>query len=315
MTFKRFFLTSLLVSCALAAAFVLFNVWMDDFGLFRDVKGRRIRIYSAEKTTKYLLSYRYIPENFDALLIGPSLSDQLDTRKIEGYRTYNLSILMGNVNELKPSVENVLSRGRVRLLIICLEPYLTRDALLRDKRLRPESRLSTLGSTFTFKFYNDRIKTMLNPQEDSFTESWWGYSRPIRKKGASTQLAIDIFAAQLVKMEHKIYPLDPIAFNQLAELVRLARSKGARVMAYYHPLPRKILDIYEPDYRRYQRQINTVFDDRDLVWDFNTPAYDGFRTDAANYIDHGHLSTVGADFIVAELNRLLAAKWGRDPRS
>jgi hypothetical protein len=303
LTFKRFFIRCLIFSFVLAAAFVLFNVCMDEFGLFGKVKGRHIRIFTTEKTTKYLLSYRYIPENFDALLIGPSLSDHLDTRKIKGYRVYNLSLQAGNVSELKPSVENVLNRGKVRLLIICLNPYLTRDAVLRDKRLRQESRYTVLGSTFNFKFYNDMIKAMLNPKHDSFAESWSGYSLPIRNV-FSVEAAIDDFAAKA----KQVHPINPTSFAQLKELIQLARERGAYIFAYYHPMPFKVFNASEPSFRSYQLQINTLFDGRDLVWDFNTHAYDAFRKNPANYIDHGHLSVAGADFVVGELNRLWAER-------
>ncbi len=302
MTFKRFFIRALLLSLVLAGSFVLFNVCMDEFGLFRKVEGRRIRIYTAEMTTKYLLSYRYIPKNFDALIIGPSLSDQLDPRKITGYKVYNLSLLMGNVSELKQSVENCLNRGNVRLMIICLNPYLTRDAIVWDKRLRPESLYSTLGSTFTFKFYNAMIKCRLDPKDDSFTESWSGYSRPIQKV-PSVEAAIDDFAAKV----KEVHSINPTAFAQLRDMLQLARARGARICAYYHPMPYKVFSASEPGFRLYQQRINTLFDGRDLVADFNTPAYDAFRKNPANYIDHGHLSVAGADFVVGELNRLLAA--------
>ncbi len=301
MTFKKFFIRSLLLSLVLAGSFVLFNVCMDEFGLFRKVEGRRIRIYTAEMTTKYLLSYRYIPKNFDALIIGPSLSDQLDPRKITGYQVYNLSLLMGNVSELKQSVENCLNRGNIRLAIICLNPYLTRDAIVWDKRLRPESLYSVLGSTFTFKFYNSMIKCNLDPKDDSFTESWSGYSRPIQKV-PSVVAAIDSFAA----MVKEVHTINPTSFEQLRGLIQLARKRGTRILAYYHPMPHKVFAASEPSFRKYQQQINTLFDGHDLVWDFNTPYYDPFTKNPANYIDHGHLSVAGADYVVAELNRLLA---------
>jgi hypothetical protein len=310
LTFKKFYIRCLLFSAILAAAFVLFNVCMDEFGLFGKVKGRHIRIYTSEKASKYLLSYRYIPENFDALIIGPSLSDQLDPRKINGYKVYNLSILMGNASEVRLMADNVLNRGHIRLLILCLHPYLTKDSILWDKRMRPESRLSVLGSTFTFKFYNDKLKSMLNPKNDSFSESWSGYSRPIHKKGISTEAFIDNFVALVIRGNGAVGDIDPTAFAQLKELVQLARERGAHIFAYYHPVPFKVLNACEPAFRRYQQQINTLFDGSDLVWDFNTPEYDSFRKNTDNYIDHGHLSFAGADFVVGELNRLLAG-WRR----
>jgi hypothetical protein len=195
-------------------------------------------------------------------------------------------------------------------MIICLNPYLTRDSILWDKRLRPESRLSILGSTFTFKFYNAKIKSMFNPEDDSFSESWSGYSRPIQKKGTSAAAAIDSFAAVIIRANGTVNSIDPTAFAHLKELLRLARGKGVRILAYYHPLPSKVLNACEPGFRLYQRQINTLFDGRELVWDFNTPEYEAFRKNADNYIDHGHLSVAGADFVINELNRQLAG-WRR----
>jgi len=104
------------------------------------------------------------------------------------------------------------------------------------------------------------------------------------------------------------YPIDPTAYAHLKGLIFMAREKGARVVAYYHPIPYKVLFASEPSFRRYQQQINTLFDVRDLVWDFNTPSYDTFRKNPANYIDHGHLSVAGADFVVGEFSRLLAVR-------
>lgn len=304
MTFKRFFIRSLLLSLVLTAAFALFNMYMDEFGLFRNVKGREIRIFTAEMTSKYLLSFRYIPANFNALMIGPSLSDQLDTRKIHGYKMYNLSLLAGNVRELKLPVLNVLEHGKVDLMIVCVHPFLTRDNVLRDKRVTPESYWSALGSTFIFKLYADKLKRFMTAKIDNFIDSAAGYSIPIQKV-PSVDAAINDFAAKIIADGHQVNPLDQTALSDLNEILEEARRRGVRIVAYYHPDPLKVFAAYTESYRQYQQKIKFLFREGDLVYDFNTPQYDGFRQDNTNYIDHAHLSVKGADFVVNELNRLL----------
>ena len=83
MTSRSYLLAVLLGAALLLGSFAACNYARDDFGLFGS-DGEK-RIWTREKTSKYLLSHRYVPENFDGLLIGPSYSDlNFDTRTIEG---------------------------------------------------------------------------------------------------------------------------------------------------------------------------------------------------------------------------------------
>ena len=58
---------------------------LNDYGLFVN---KNSKIYTAEheRTSKYLFTYNYIPKNFNGLLLGPSLGDQINTKKFETYR-------------------------------------------------------------------------------------------------------------------------------------------------------------------------------------------------------------------------------------
>lgn len=304
MTFKRFYFVSIGLSLVLVAVFVAFNVSMNEFGLFGAARGKRLRIWSMEKTSKYLLSFNYIPANFDALVVGPSLSDQLDTRKFRGHRVYNLSMVAGNVHELRLPLMNALERGNITHLIICLHPYLTRDNMLKDKRLTPYSYWSTLGSTFTFKFYADKLMLLGGGKNDNFAESYEGYCRP-QQEVPSVEAAVSTFAAKLRQAKGQRFPVDPAAVDELRELLTLARKKNVRILAYYHPEPYAVFAAQETCYRQYQQLMNSLLSPDDVVLDFNTPAYAAFRKDLSNYIDHGHLSVKGAEFVVEELNRLL----------
>lgn len=82
------------------------NVLIDIFGLFRPVKGRKIRIHHNERISKYLLSFRYIPRNFNTIIIGTSLSDNLDVASYNHsnnrLKIYNSSVMGANIFDVCP---------------------------------------------------------------------------------------------------------------------------------------------------------------------------------------------------------------------
>lgn len=280
---------------------------MDDFGLFREVRNRRIRVYTSEKISKYLLTFRYIPTNFDGLIVGPSLSDELDPAKIEGFRIYNLSLAGGNISQIRLCCENVLRRGNIKLLIVCLDPYLTRETGLNDRRLTPGFRWSTLGSTFTFQLYGDKIQRAWSPQKDTFADSYNGKCNLARKNmlnHVDARREIDLFAALLEKNNSEV-PLCDKAFQELDELLRMARSRNVRVVAFYYPLPYKVFLANKTNQLIFQEKIGALFNRHEIACDFNSDDYLSFRQDYANYSDHGHLSVKGAEYICSELNRLI----------
>ncbi len=281
---------------------------MDEFGLFRDVKNRRIRIYAAERVSKYLLSFRYIPTNFDGLIVGPSLSDELDPSRIEGFKVYNLSISGGNISQIRLCCENVLRHGNIKLLIICLDPFLTRETGVNDKRMTPRIRWSVLGSTFTFQLYGERIKRALSPQKDTFADSYNGKCNLARKNmlnHVDARREIEAFAAQL-ENDKTEFAVSEKAFNELDELLRAARSRHVRIVAFYYPQPHKVSLAYQAQYWRFREKLDALFSSEDTICDFSSKDYLSFRQDYTNYSDQGHLSIKGADFICSELNKKIA---------
>ncbi len=305
MTFKRFFIQSLVISIVVAAGFAAFNYYRDDFGLFRDVNHRKIRIYTAEMISKYLLSFRYIPANYDGIIIGPSLSDELDPARIQRYKTYNLSIAGGNASQVRLCAENAIERGNIKLLIVCLDPYLTRESGLNDRRLTPRMCWSALGSTFTFQYYWDRIERALVPQKDTFADSYDGKCNLAKKnmlKHVDPQKEIDTFASNIARTDSPL-TVEPRAYEELAELLGVARRKHVRILAFYFPQPYKVFTALHGRYQQFREKMDTLFTPQDTVCDFNEEEYRAFRDDFTNYSDYGHLSIKGADFLIGELNR------------
>ena len=59
---KKFVFKVFGASLLLILGVVSINVYINEFGLFGNVKGKEYRVHTYEKTTKYLFSYNYIPE-------------------------------------------------------------------------------------------------------------------------------------------------------------------------------------------------------------------------------------------------------------
>jgi hypothetical protein len=304
LAFKLFFWKSLGIAFALAALVAAGNMYRDEFGLFRSVKGRQIDIPVSERATKYLLSFRYIPVNFEGILIGPSLSDQLDTKQLRSLKTYNLSLLGANGNELRLLAENVLRRGNMKAIIVCIDPFITRESGINDQRMQPHMYWSALGSTFMFKHYVDQMKEHFKPRSGGFRYNDYGAANI--HSGSDPRQAITNFANLARKGSHAPIPVDPRAFAALQELFALARQKNVKIFAFYFPMPDEVFTALEPRYRDFQAKMNTLFTDRDTVWDFNADSYREFRRDYRNYSDQGHISSRGADFLLKEIDRRLA---------
>ena len=77
----------IIVLIAVAAAlFAWFNLREDTLGLH----GRSpIEIYALERYSKYLMSYRYVPEHYDGILLSSSVAANWDTGQFSRYRVFN----------------------------------------------------------------------------------------------------------------------------------------------------------------------------------------------------------------------------------
>ncbi len=309
MVFKKFLLRCLAVSFVLVAACAATSIWLDEFGIFRDVSHRELRIYTSERLSKYLFSLHYIPAKFNGVLLGPSLSDIIDTREIKGAVIYNLSLTGGNASELRRLFENVARKGNLRVLVICVDPFITRKTGMEELDLNAGLFWSSLGSTSTFKFYRQKRRAEQGKAvPDMSKNSEWGRYHYMIFRGVDAREAVEHYAAVLRLKGPEEYHLDPVAFADLKGIVTLAREKNIRIMAYYHPYPEPVYREIREKYRAFQREVNPLFCRDDIVWDFNG-GYREFRSNYDNYLDNVHLSDRGAAYIAGEIDRLLRERF------
>lgn len=314
MTSKKYFCSTLILAFLVVTAFISFNIYMNEYGLWGNAKGKSIQVWNDERTSKYLLSYNYIPANFEGILIGPSVSANLNTKKISEFKIYNASFNGANISELKYIAENVISRGNLKFMIICLFPYMTKDHGRKTSSIDPKEYWRSLGSKQMLRLYQQKYRVRLGLMEKS-TYNDYGYNNfnIFYENNANPTIPNNNKNEKSLKRANKpnntkgIF-IDEVAYNELLQTVNLARAKGVQIFGFYHPY--YIENFNEESFKSYKDRIDKIFTKQDFIWNMNTNEYMHFRCDISNYFDKSHFSWKGADFIIKEINNKLKCFYG-----
>lgn len=308
MTSKRYLILTMGLLLGLPALWVGYNFVANDFGLW--YTRQDCRIYEYERASKLLLTKRYIPDNFNGLLIGPSFSDNMDTHFIEQAKVYNLSINGGNITELKVLAKSAIDSGKIDLLIVCLNPYMTKNYGMKTNQLDSTSKWRSLYGDIAVKVLLSKItQAWGSKRAKQFASSQWGSS-----KFHKTQREIQRFAKSFDKKQtgdHDDDQIRPIvisehALDDLDQTLRYARSHHVRIFAYYFPFYRgQFNTIYgKTGWAAYKQQVEHVFEPGEKIIDFNDDAYADFASNIKHYSD-GHLSNKGAMALSKILGRFV----------
>lgn len=285
-----------------AIIIVAINYYIDLYGLFRDVKGRSINIYGDERTSKHLLAHRYVPANFDAYILGPSLSANLNSKAFPDLRIYNLSMMGANITEQKIVALKALENSSPSFVIVCLHPYLTMDHGMKSGMINDKEYIGALGSISLFKaYFLKTVRTFdLLPNKypkDQFNDYGCNhYNAILQKMPAAERIQQEIANPNAVSGA-----IDSVAFNEFNEMIDAFRAKNTRIIAYFHPLPYLVYDRFRDRLEPYQKTMTENLKDKATLIDFNDPSYKYFTEDVSNYIDHGHLSDKGQEYILQQI--------------
>ena len=292
--------------------FVLYNIYRNEFGLFGNFKEKEYRVYRNERTSKYLFSYNYVPNNFDGILIGPSLSTiEMNTKNIKNNKIYNLSVNGANISELKYLIDNVFKYGDIKKFIICLDPYLFQDSGLKTASInKKEYYASFLSPRFIYNYYLKKKERLVDPKNDIYQNSYWGYrfNDPKDIKISSTY-SINNVLADIGEEKFKSI-IDDKAYLEVTEIFEDVRKRNIKVIAYFFPRPKRIFERYydKASYLLYKEKIDKLLDyDKDIIIDLNQKEFDYFRNNDENYADVAHLSKKGGEEMISILNNRLNA--------
>lgn len=286
------------VATVAVAAFVAgLNYHLNLYGVFGNPAGKKLVVYDNERTTKYLFSYNYIPVNFDAVLVGTSISDNWDTSHIAGMRVYNASINGGNISEEALVLRNILDRTHPRTVLFVIHPYLTESSGRKSGYMNAQEYWGALGSIQLMRVYWNKFLISHHAHRQEFND--FGQD--------DYDVHVAPAALQEILNSDEAMPVDPIAMKQYRELLDSARISGARIMGVIPPVSDELWKRQSGSYQAYYAQILPLFHSDEPVIDFNSTEYSILRSNAANFPDGVHLSRSAATQVVDALNEKLEA--------
>ncbi len=297
MTSRRWTFVTLWLTLAIGGSFVLLNVRLDIYGLFRDTTTRHLAIYDSERRAKYLLNAHYVPANFDAVLVGSSVSGNWDTAGIRALRTYNESTDGGNITEEKVLVERALLAPGIRAALCVLHPYLTDSHGLNSAEMNDREYWGALGSISLLRSYKQMLATARG------ADLVWGAAGAEDIEGPMT---LNPTLRRVMTPEGDFH-VDETAFDEYRALVGELHQRGLQVAAVVPPTMDELLEPKREAMDRFVGRMLTMFAPQDLVIDFDAPRYAPFRRERGNFRDGVHLSRAGA----AEVVRLLESEAAR----
>lgn len=308
MTARGYFYTLIVLLILGIISTLYVNYKIDFYGLFATGAYQPRYVVNDEKRTKYLFSFNHIPRYFDGVLVGPSYSDHIQTEMVSPYRIYNASLNAGNISELLPLVQNVTRKdGAIKVVILGLHPYLTKDSGTKDGQISEKSLSGALGSLQLVESYLQYSRARLLNRPTSLS-SEYGSLRIVESGNAESVIAE---AAEKLREDSSYYiTRDQVAMDELAQLVQTITESGVELIVYYHPIPYEMMTVIRDEYDEYKAEIQTVLPESVLIQDYNTAEYEFFTKDYSFYSDAGHLSESGQTWVATEIQRMLDAVLG-----
>lgn len=292
MTSKKWItLTAATVFAILCVNFAV-AILMDPYGLFRDPRGRQLRVVFEGRKAKYLLSKRYVPANYDGLLIGPSSSENWDPAAISGVTMYNDSVLGSNAYEEKRIVDQALPTGQFKLALCILYPTMTSNHALQDG-LDAVTTVEALGSIHLF----------INEVAQIFSAIHLPAGRLSAADGTTPLRALPQNFVE-IQYEANYFQLDPVAVDSYRQMVHELTSRGTRVVYIIPPLYEPCLRLNAVAFDAYKRRVQQLLPQAPVL-DLDGREFDAFRKDANNYLDCVHVNAKGAAKIDTYLAQLI----------
>lgn len=288
--------------CGLILA-VAINMSIDIYGIFRNAKDRQLFVYGDERVAKYLLSEKYVPENFNALLIGTSVSGNWNTDGFDRLRVYNESLDGGNSVEERAIAEQALAGSHVRVAILVVHPYLTASHQFETEDLTPRENLEALGSQSLLTAYKSVIRIKLHLDKQAFYPNGTHDFGDIPPK----------MNAHLQKLMTPgvDFPVDQTAMKSYKALVAELHAANVPIIYVVPPIAQNIYAAKAGPFATYSRIAMATKLPQDHVIDFTSDQYIDFRRDSANFQDGVHLTREGAMNAVALISHQID-EWIQD---
>ena len=270
---------------------------IDIYGIFRNPKGRHLAGYGDDRVAKYLLSERYVPANFNALVIGSSISANWDTSHIDAFKMYNESLDGGNIVEEKTISDRALASSRIKLAIVVIQPFLTSSHEFETVHVTPRENLEALGSQNLLDAYKDELRAHFHKDAQIFDDTGVMVLPEVPRE-------LNPIAAKVMDPVTG-FKVDPVALQAHQDLVAELHAAKIPIVFIVSAISRPLLSSRATRLAAYSRLLLRDKSDSDKVIDFTSPDFEAFREVGTNFSDGIHLTNVGSREIVVEINQRL----------
>jgi hypothetical protein len=280
----RAWLLIVLLTTAAVVAMNLAVAWKTDpFGVLRDPQGRVLMTsnyrHNSERTSKYLLNFHYVPENFDALVTGTSQQAALRLNGLSPYRFYNEGIFRGDGSEERLLVDKALETGHFKLALVGISFGLTERHDLQDA-LDQATPQQALGSLYFYQSLLDLKFGMRGKVGAHFPDGSWMFPQIKRDPNAPESHGAPP-------------PIDLKAAADYRKMIENLESRHVKVIYFIsphghmdHPYTRGIIDGYRNWFLSYMPPAPII--------DLNEPEYAAYARNPDLMIDEDHLSEEGS---------------------
>jgi hypothetical protein len=290
---RYWLLTTISTVLIAAATIAAVNVAVDIYGLYRPSRGRRLPVLGDARVAKYLLSMRYVPENFNAMLTGASVSANWDVTTIEKLRVYNGSLDGGNIVEEKSVIEAALERPGISVVFLLVHPALTYSHEFRTVEMKPSLKLSAFGSSSLWAAYKDMANIRLGRIPRTFDYAG-------NETFLNARSEMNVHMKQMWNAPD--FTLDPPALQAYRDLVANLRAHGVQIVFIVPPTSEQLLQTKRAPLERYLQRMRSEIGTGDLWIDFLSPEHEALCRNRANFSDGVHLTSDGARQVVARIN-------------
>ena len=291
-------LTTFLGIVIVSAAVIAFNVYIDAYGIFSNPAGRKIAVYGDERISKYLLSDRYVPANFDGVLIGSSVSANWNLTPMQSGRFYNESLNGGNIVEESALADRLIGKPSIRTALLIVHPFLTNSHSFETVALTEREKTAALGSQSLWAAYQEMLKVRY--RHATLLSDPAGTMRFAQPRRDLNPVLTRMMAPG------RDFDIDPIAWKAYRDLVAKLRSSSTAVVFIVPPTYEGLLAPKREAFGKYLDAARQHFiRPTDKVIDLGGPGFEAFRDARSKFTDGVHLTDQGAAEVVAFIDRQL----------
>jgi len=267
---------------------------VDPYGVWREPRGRSlpVAVITTARKAKFLLSQRYVPANFDGLILGPSSVANWNVPSLDGARLYNLAIAGADASEEKLILDQALQHGHYRFALIALVPIMTASHEVQSG-LDTTKNAEALGSIHLYiqeLAHGMRLAHHGAGYIDIADDGHYNYPTPKNFTFNDPDPSFFVF--------------DPVAVEQCRQMVTELKAQGATVVYVLPPLYETLYERSQARYDGYARAILPMLPKAPVI-DFQTPEYRALSSDRSNFIDGQHLSVQGEQRFTSLLEQLV----------